>query len=752
MVNASEPSSLALAANSPQAAAESAAGAWRRLQRACDRPRRLWALLFGTAFAVAAAALVRYGLGRAAATGEAFDVLRTLRHIGFAGLALVPLAAVPGELWFHRRAPSPSRPAFGQAVFRVWLVDVIVATLVGSLWLFELPADQSPWVRLCVIVALVSSVALISLVPGAVFVAILRLVERWRVAAMLIALAGGFFLTLVYTDTVVYRLLRYHFFSSAVVNVAFTAGSGDSIILGAYVWATAGAIIATLAAAQFVLIGMLARRVDRLFDAGRTPSLFLQPRLVLVIGVLPSFVFSQSVYAAADISRDREVLRATRAIPVLPRVRLGMVLEEEGARPAQYELLPGDAKLAWPKETPTIDPTRGPGFRAAGKLPNICIIVLDSWRRDMLDPELTPALARFADEGTRRFDDHLAGGNGTRYGLFTMLYGLHGSYWFPVLAERRSPLLIDTLQALGYDLRIFSSASMSFPEFRDTAWSRIPPEAILDSFGEGLVSWQKDERMAEAFEGWQTRREDTADERPFFSFLLIDAPHQPYANPGGPYAPTVDALDYIELGRTTGGPELPLLQERVLNTYKNSVHHADGTAGRVLASLRDRGVLDDTLVIVTGDHGEEFFECGFWGHTSAFSPEQVEVPLLMRGPGVPAGIEARPTSHLDISNTLLELLGADPARRGEYSLGASLFDPPAARCRVVAGWSDLGLWTPSGIFDLPLRAPTVAGWGKEYEVYDRHWNPVPDPEACFRRESVELERMAEECARFLAQR
>ena len=131
------------------------------------------------------------------------------------------------------------------------------------------------------------------------------------------------------------------------------------------------------------------------------------------------------------------------------------------------------------------------------------------------------------------------------------------------------------------------------------------------------------------------------------------------------------------------------------------------------------------------------------------SPEQVEVPFLMSGPGVPAGVETRPTSHLDISNTLLELLGADPTRRGDYSLGESLFDPPATRARVVAGWSDIGLWTDTGIFDLPLRAPTLAGWGEEYEVYDRHWNPVPDPEARFRRERAELERMAAECARFL---
>jgi membrane-anchored protein YejM (alkaline phosphatase superfamily) len=722
-----------------------------RLRAFVGRPLGVWVVLYGLALCVAAAVLVRLGLTRAAASGEAFDLTRAARHFGLAAVGLAPFMALPGELWFHRRAPAPPRDALGQAAFRVWLINVVVATLVGSLWLFQLPPDHTPWVRIYVTMALVASVALISLAPGAVFLMILRWVQSWRVAAALVALTGGFFLALVYTDTVVYRLLRYHFLSSAVVNVAFTKGSGDSIVLGAYVWATAGAIIGTLTATQFLLLSALARRVARLQAEGRAPLFFLQPRVVLTVGVLPSLLFSQSVYAAADISGDHDVLRATRPIPVVPRVRLGSLLDDERERTPRYELLPDDARLVWPAAAPEVDPTRGAAFAARKRLPNICIIVLDSWRKDMFDPELTPALARFERDGARRFADHLSGGNGTRYGLFTMLYGLHGNYWFPVLEGRRSPVLVDTLQDLGYDLRVFSSASMSFPEFRDTAWVGLPPEAILDDFGADLVSWQKDELLAEAFEGWHLTRDQHGDERPFFSFLLIDAPHQPYDNPGGPYEPTVETFDYIELGRTTEGPELPLLQERVLNKYKNSVHHADQTAGRVLETLRTRGLMDDTLVIVTGDHGEEFFECGFWGHTSAFSPEQVEVPFLLSGPGVTPGVETRPTSHLDVSNSLLELLGADPARSGDYSLGASLFDPPATRCRVLAGWSDIGLWTDSGIFDLPLRAPSLAGWGEEYEVYDRHWNMVPDPEARFRRERAQLERMAEECGRFFAQ-
>ena len=88
--------------------------------------------------------------------------------------------------------------------------------------------------------------------------------------------------------------------------------------------------------------------------------------------------------------------------------------------------------------------------------------------------------------------------------------------------------------------------------------------------------------------------------------------------------------------------------------YMNSVLHADRTATRILAALERSGLSQETLVVVTGDHGEEFCENGFWGHTSNFSPEQMEVPFYMRGPGIEAGQEDRPTSHVDVSNSLLE--------------------------------------------------------------------------------------------------
>lgn len=646
-----------------------------------------------------------------------------------------------GPAQAERRVPS--RRARGEGLFRLWLLNVLVGTLVGSLWFFDAPADRAPWIRAYVSLALVSSVAVLALVPGAAFFAIHRWVKNRWLAALGCGFVGAFFLAVLYTDTIVYRLLRYHFFDSAVLNVAFTEGSGDSIILGAYVWTTAAAVIGAVTLVQFLFALWCTRRAQTRLDAGERAHWMLQPRTVVLAGFLPSLLFSQSVSAAADVAQNREALRAIQPIPAVPRVRLGQLIEGDDPRPPSLDLLPSNARLDWPRTKPTIP--------ADSARPNVLLVVLDSWRRDMFTPDLTPHIHRFA-EGAAVFDDHLSGGNGTRYGLFTMLYGLHGSYWFPTLAERRTPVLMDALQEADYETRIFSSASMNFPEFRDTAWAGLAEDEILDSFPPDLVSWEKDEMLADAFEGWLGARRRARDSRPFFSFVLIDAPHQPYHNPGGPYAPAIDSLDYIELGRTTEGPELVDLQLRVKNAYRNSVHHADATTARFLRALESAGLDEDTIVIVTGDHGEEFFECGFWGHTSNFAPEQVQVPFVIKGPGIEAKREGRPTSHLDVSNTLLELLGADPALRSGYSLGEDLFDPPARRDRVVGGWSDIGLWTDSGIFDFPLTAPAFAGFGEEVECYDERWRPLPDVGRRCRAQREALERMADECSRFLRAR
>jgi membrane-anchored protein YejM (alkaline phosphatase superfamily) len=630
--------------------------------------------------------------------------------------------------------PTPTRDARRQATFQLWLTNVLIGTLVGTLWLVHLPTGLSAWLWLYVPFALISSVATLAVFPG-IFFALSHRFMPWRSAAWVQAFVGAVFLGALYTDTIIYRLLRYHF-NGAVLNVIATPGSRDAVHLGFRVWGLVAVSMVIFTVAEFAFLQMLLKRAEAREAEGRQAPLALRPRFVCMAFLLPVVFVEKSVYAAADIANDREVKFMSRPLPIYPQARISRFLDPEG-RPSvpRLAVLPPDALLAYPIEAPSVDPD--------GPRPNLFLLVVDSWRKDAFTRHLTPNLVEFAKEA-RVFADHISGGNGTRYGLFSILYGLHGSYWAMMLNERRPPVLLTTLAEQGYDMRVFSSASMNFPEFRDTAWVDIGEHVIDGEGGEfdSKISSERDEQVAGFVEDWLAEREASGTEKPFFCFVLLDSPHQPYYNPGGPHQPVIEQLDYIELATTTD----PELVERVQNSYLNSVMHADRVAGRILSALETSGELDDTVVLVTGDHGEEFQENGYWGHTSNFSPEQLDVPFLLRGPGVEPGREARPTSHTDVSGSLLELLGADPARRGDYTLGESLFDPPNERDRVVAGWSHIGLLTKSGVFQVPLVES-----GDELEVYGPGWRMLPDVEERCLAEIEALDRLVDECGRFLRQ-
>jgi membrane-anchored protein YejM (alkaline phosphatase superfamily) len=619
-----------------------------------------------------------------------------------------------------------------RAAFSLWLANLALGVGIGTVYLGNLPDGWTTRTLVFVCLALISSVATLSLIPGAIAWGVVRWVPRAHTGGLIQAIVGSLFLCLLYADTVVFRILGYHF-NSAVLNVMFTSGSEDAVHLGALLWVKAVVVFSLVAGVQYALWRSSYVRALRRDPLATTPA-WTRPAVVAT-GVLMSVLFiEKSIYAAADFELDHQVNSATQLLPIYPRLHVSQILPEgmsslhSTSAPVEIEK-PGEP-LDYPHAVPQLDPQ--------GARPNVLILVIDSWRDDCFTPEITPRLYEHS-KGARIFENHLSGGNGTRFGVFSMLYGLHGSYWFSFLAEKRSPVLLDVLADAGYERRVFSSASMAFPEFRETAWTDIL-ECVHDDYT-GLDALQRDHQVADSVSEWVATRDD---ETPFFGFILLDAAHQPYCAKDGPFQPAARDLDYIELRNSDD----PLLIERMFNKYKNSLLACDEASGRILDQLEAQGLLEDTIVIVTSDHGEEFQEHGFWGHTSNFTLEQVAVPLYVKGPGFAAGVESRPTSHLDLPATLLETLGADPAVRDQWTLGESLLAPLESRDRSVAGWEHLGLHTDSGIF----RVRMGGTHGFDVEVFELDWTLAADQSGAWAAEVDALGRLARESRRFLVRR
>ena len=112
-----------------------------------------------------------------------------------------------------------------------------------------------------------------------------------------------------------------------------------------------------------------------------------------------------------------------------------------------------------------------------------------------------------------------------------------------------------------------------------------------------------------------------------------------------------------------------------MNRYKNSVHYIDSLIGQLFAELKERGLDQNTIIIVSGDHGQEINDTrhNFWGHNSNFAKYQTRVPLLVWWPGMKGGEKAYRTSHYDIVPALLThaLNCSNPP--SDYSSGYDLF-------------------------------------------------------------------------------
>jgi membrane-anchored protein YejM (alkaline phosphatase superfamily) len=252
----------------------------------------------------------------------------------------------------------------------------------------------------------------------------------------------------------------------------------------------------------------------------------------------------------------------------------------------------------------------------------------------------------------------------------------------------------------------------------------------------------RDAHIPVRFDEWLGERETARKTGPFFCFAFADAPHGTYAWPKEEtvFRPCVDRVDFLEMA---GSPSKERI-EAVFNSYRNAVHFDDEIAGRMIDVLERRHLLDDTIVIVTGDHGEEFFEHGYFGHTSNFALEQTHVPLVIGGPGIAPGRETRPTCHVDLAPTLLELCGADPGSRLAWSQGENLLAPPERRDRVIAGWEEVALRVPGGILRVPLE-----GSRGFVEAYDESWKRSEGEQVLIRSSSAAIAHLARECRRFL---
>ncbi|MCU1066245.1 DUF3413 domain-containing protein [Stenotrophomonas maltophilia] len=537
-----------------------------------------------------------------------------------------------------------------------------------------------------------------------------------RTLSVSAVLLQGLWLCLLLVDAKVFTLYRFHL-NAMVVNMVFGGALHDQVALSWKTWLQ----VALLVAAVFTAEGLLAWACWKLLPAAPRRRRVLQAwaMVALLMGG------GQVATAYYDARGDRDVIAQWNYLPWAQPITaksfmrgLGVVSQQQAGLPD-----PRHAQLLYP-----LHPLRC----QSPHRPNVLMVVLESLRQDVLTPQLMPNTSALAQDA-RVFDHHFSTGNATRYGLFGLLYGLPGGYWPSMLDEQRGSQLFQVLGQQGYDLHLYGSAPLYSPEFDRTVFADVRDQ--LHQGPSALKSDGRDRAIISALQ--QDIRASQAAQRPWFGFVFLDSTHAPYHMPAGypPVAtPMAADIDFLKFG-----PEHDPAPE--LNRYRTAAHYVDSLIGTLLDDLRAQGLAEDTIVLVTGDHAEEFndLKLNYWGHNGNFSDYQLQVPFVLRWPGKAAGHDARTSSHEDWVPTLMRhALGCENPP-SDYSTGQDLLaEPQGQRALVVESWSQRAIRHGDAIYvfdkfgnatalgldyrPLPQQAPDAAAVRTAWEALTRFRN------------------------------
>jgi len=496
------------------------------------------------------------------------------------------------------------------------------------------------------------------------FMALNRL-SVWTVHTIAISTAGLTTL-LLYANAKIFSLYGM-FINGFILNLLMTPGGIES--MGGSSQSDIGF---ALIAAGFFVLQLLALWLSYFF-CKHMQILHRMPRQIGLYTAMVIFITSLGVhftYAADSYSKGR-LTSLAETVPFFHPISARHFFKMLGYKVNKPEQIKVKGRLHYP-----LNPIQ---FKKPAKPYNIVWLVSESWRADMLDPEIMPSTWQFAEKASR-FTRNDSGGNGTRMGVFSMFMGIPGNYWFSFLKEHRGAAIIDVLQQQGYQMDLFTSARFSYPEFDKTIFSQIPADK-LHSLPEPGFGWERDRANVSSLLNFIDKRDPA---KPFFTFMFFESPHARYHFPPESIIrrPFRDDINYATLSKNALRADIAPIKNR----YINAVHHLDSQFGRIFSYLQEKNLLDNTIVVVLGDHGEEFMEHGYWGHNSTFVDEQVRTPLVIWAPGQAPRVSDEMTSHMDIIPTIMPLLGVTNPT-SDYAIGYNLLSSEKRSSTYISDWN-----------------------------------------------------------------
>jgi len=581
--------------------------------------------------------------------------------------------------------------------YRNWLkgvtvLNIVFAFVIGTGYWQWIGFTHQPLLEKSYLLA--TQLGWLGLIPiiAAILVVMIRLLSKRLAIGVSLAVFAAISVYFV-TDTLVFAQYKFHI--NGIIIDLFLA---DGVIkFSTQIWLKFALFILALIAIQALFHYIAIKHNKRLKKFNN---------LALAIWFV-CLLYSQVLHAWKDASYDTSITNMSRFFPLYRPLTAKSFFYDNNL--VNQEMARQQAKVVSTSSTQLDYPKQAIEFAPLGKKVNFLFIVIDAWRYDDFNARYTPNMAQYAGQATQ-FKQHKSGGNSTQAGIFSLFYGLPSPYWISFRDSGVRPALLETAAKQGYDFNILSSAQLNRPPFDRTVFNGIEN---LRVYTPAETSPERDEIITRDMEQFIQQHDE---EKPFFGFLFYDSVHANEIPEGEKllFQPSWDTPRYLKLSNDID-------PEPFHNLYRNSLYYTDRKIGRVLSALKQKGLDENTVVVITSDHGEEFNDNkkNYWGHGGNYTDVQVHVPMIIKAPGLEAAIATQPTNHMDIAPTLMKrYLGVSTQAR-HYSLGEDMLDKPAESKPVIIGsYNDYAIVTDNEI--------GVVNETGGISHYDKGMNPIKD--------------------------
>lgn len=596
-------------------------------------------------------------------------------------------------------------------LYLVFLFNLALLLLVSTQYLHFLENTDGFLLKLYIGITTFSHFFIISVLPLLLSLLINFLIKSRRVTQTVNVILSTLVLVIVQLDATIFEQFRYHL-SPIVFKLVFGKRASDIFQFSTTNIAMVVIFILALIGLQLLVQYFSGRILQK--KSNLSVKAILAVFLIFTLG-------SHLVYAWADANYIRPVTQLKNVFPVFYPLtadglmtKLGLVDLQKAEKNKQMEVSSKSDQIQYPLQ-PIIADNPGPKK-------NILYLVIDTWRNDFMNEKVTPNIYEFSKK-CQVYTNHLSGSNMTTGGIFSLVYGIPATYFDAFTGKEIQPALTSELQKQQYQIQILSSSTVENPPFNRNVFTNIP-NLRLESKAE--TSSARDNEINNL---WLNGFDKLQAHQPFFGFLFYDAAHG-FDHPKNynPFQPELPEMNYLLL---KGDYEPTLL----INRYRNSLHYIDSLIGKVLAQLQEKGALDNTIIVITADHGQEFNENkkGYWQHGGNFTDYQIHVPMMVFDASRPPKTYTEKTLHYDIAPTIMRHYLGVKNPMTDYSFGQDLF-APTPRESFICGYNErfaiiekdriTNIYT-SGLFD----------------VTDQKLNPLDDSQLNYELVGKEMKNM-----------